>query len=181
MNRRKFLQTTLLPLALQSASSLFHSKAFAQAVRQGDAMDQPAQRIIEANNIRINIAEQGSGPLVLLCHGFPECLVFVASADSSACRSWLPCRGTRHARLRQERPTRGNRPVHHLPSGRGSRWRARRARCKKRGGGRPRRGRERGLAGRTNAPGSRPRRRRAQCPVPTARAGTADERHAADC
>ena len=38
MNRRKFLQTTLLPLALQSASSLFHSKAFPQAVRQGDTM-----------------------------------------------------------------------------------------------------------------------------------------------
>ena len=61
MNRRKFLQTTLLPLALQSASSLFHSKAFAQAVRQGDTMDQPAQRIIETNGIRLNIAEQGQG------------------------------------------------------------------------------------------------------------------------
>ena len=36
-------------------------------------MDQPAQRIIEANNIRINVAEQGSGPLVLLRHGFPKC------------------------------------------------------------------------------------------------------------
>lgn len=35
-------------------------------------MRQPTQRIIEANDIRINIAEQGSGPLVLLCHGFPE-------------------------------------------------------------------------------------------------------------
>ena len=29
-------------------------------------------RTIEANGIRIHIAEQGSGPLVLLCHGFPE-------------------------------------------------------------------------------------------------------------
>jgi pimeloyl-ACP methyl ester carboxylesterase len=73
MNRRKFLQTTLLPLALQSASSVFHSGAFAQAVGQGGGtMGQPTQRIIEANNIRINIAEEGSGPLVLLCHGFPE-------------------------------------------------------------------------------------------------------------
>lgn len=27
---------------------------------------------IEANGIRIRLAEQGSGPLVLLCHGFPE-------------------------------------------------------------------------------------------------------------
>src|SRR5262245_204657 len=72
MNRRTFLQTTLLPLALPPASSLLHSKALAQAVRHGDAMGEPRQRIIEANNIRINIAEQGSGPLVLLCHGFPE-------------------------------------------------------------------------------------------------------------
>jgi pimeloyl-ACP methyl ester carboxylesterase len=30
------------------------------------------QRIVEANGIRLNIAEQGKGPLVLLCHGFPE-------------------------------------------------------------------------------------------------------------
>lgn len=73
MNRRKFLQTTLLPLALQSASPVFQVGAFAQAVGQdGGTMGQPTQRIVEANNIRINIAEQGRGPLVLLCHGFPE-------------------------------------------------------------------------------------------------------------
>jgi pimeloyl-ACP methyl ester carboxylesterase len=35
-------------------------------------MSGPTQRIIESNGIRLNIAEQGSGPLVLLCHGFPE-------------------------------------------------------------------------------------------------------------
>ena len=29
-------------------------------------------RIVETNGIRMHIAEQGSGPLVLLCHGFPE-------------------------------------------------------------------------------------------------------------
>src|SRR5258705_13776712 len=32
----------------------------------------PVQRIIESNGIRLNIAEQGGGPLVVLCHGFPE-------------------------------------------------------------------------------------------------------------
>jgi pimeloyl-ACP methyl ester carboxylesterase len=36
-------------------------------------MGEPTQRIVEANDIRIHIAEQGSGPLVVLCHGFPEC------------------------------------------------------------------------------------------------------------
>ena len=29
-------------------------------------------RFIETNGIRMHIAECGSGPLVLLCHGFPE-------------------------------------------------------------------------------------------------------------
>src|SRR5579859_4182285 len=35
-------------------------------------MNKPTHRTVEANGIRIHIAEQGSGPLVLLCHGFPE-------------------------------------------------------------------------------------------------------------
>ena len=30
-------------------------------------------RIVETNGIRMHIAEQGAGPAVLLCHGFPEC------------------------------------------------------------------------------------------------------------
>ena len=30
-------------------------------------------RIVETNGVRMHIAEQGSGPTVLLCHGFPEC------------------------------------------------------------------------------------------------------------
>jgi pimeloyl-ACP methyl ester carboxylesterase len=29
-------------------------------------------RFIETNGIRMHVAEQGEGPLVLLCHGFPE-------------------------------------------------------------------------------------------------------------
>jgi pimeloyl-ACP methyl ester carboxylesterase len=35
-------------------------------------MTEPAHRTVETNGIRMHIAEQGSGPLVLLCHGFPE-------------------------------------------------------------------------------------------------------------
>ena len=39
-------------------------------------MSGPTQRIIKANGINLNVAEQGQGnrnaPLVLLCHGFPE-------------------------------------------------------------------------------------------------------------
>jgi len=29
-------------------------------------------RVINANGLKVHIAEQGSGPLVLFCHGFPE-------------------------------------------------------------------------------------------------------------
>ena len=36
-------------------------------------MPEVTHRIIETNGIRIHVAEQGTGPLVILCHGFPEC------------------------------------------------------------------------------------------------------------
>ncbi|HQT77794.1 MAG: epoxide hydrolase [Rhodospirillales bacterium 20-64-7] len=35
-------------------------------------MTEIQHRFIETNGIRMHIAEKGSGPLVLLCHGFPE-------------------------------------------------------------------------------------------------------------
>jgi pimeloyl-ACP methyl ester carboxylesterase len=35
-------------------------------------MSDVTHRTIETNGIRMHIAEQGEGPLVLLCHGFPE-------------------------------------------------------------------------------------------------------------
>jgi pimeloyl-ACP methyl ester carboxylesterase len=37
------------------------------------AMPDVTHRLIEANGIRIHVAEQGTGPVVILCHGFPEC------------------------------------------------------------------------------------------------------------
>src|SRR5262245_3166635 len=37
------------------------------------AMPEVAHRMVEANGIRLHVAEQGEGPLVILCHGFPEC------------------------------------------------------------------------------------------------------------
>jgi pimeloyl-ACP methyl ester carboxylesterase len=33
---------------------------------------EPRHRIIETNGLRAHVAEQGTGPLVVLCHGFPE-------------------------------------------------------------------------------------------------------------
>jgi pimeloyl-ACP methyl ester carboxylesterase len=36
------------------------------------SIDGVTHRIIETNGIRLHVAEQGRGPLVILCHGFPE-------------------------------------------------------------------------------------------------------------
>jgi pimeloyl-ACP methyl ester carboxylesterase len=41
-------------------------------INDWSSMNELSQRTIEANGVRMHIAEQGSGPLVLLCHGFPE-------------------------------------------------------------------------------------------------------------
>src|SRR5262249_11227867 len=35
-------------------------------------MSDARHRTVETNGIRMHLAEQGSGPLVLMCHGFPE-------------------------------------------------------------------------------------------------------------
>ena len=35
-------------------------------------MDNITHRFVETNGIRMHITEQGEGPLVILCHGFPE-------------------------------------------------------------------------------------------------------------
>ncbi len=37
------------------------------------AMPEVTHRMIETNGIGLHVAEQGEGPLVILCHGFPEC------------------------------------------------------------------------------------------------------------
>jgi pimeloyl-ACP methyl ester carboxylesterase len=37
------------------------------------AMPGVTHRMVETNGIRLHLAEQGRGPLVILCHGFPEC------------------------------------------------------------------------------------------------------------
>src|SRR4029077_18906882 len=40
--------------------------------RVGDDMSQITHRTVETNGIRMHVAEQGTGPLVIMCHGFPE-------------------------------------------------------------------------------------------------------------
>jgi pimeloyl-ACP methyl ester carboxylesterase len=65
------LSAAALQLVLQPASTAISSRAFADTKREGN-MNQPTQRIIETNGIHLNVAEQGDGPVVVLCHGFPE-------------------------------------------------------------------------------------------------------------
>lgn len=50
------------------APALLVGLAFAQP----PDLSQVRFRTVETNNIRMHIAEQGTGPLVILCHGFPE-------------------------------------------------------------------------------------------------------------
>jgi pimeloyl-ACP methyl ester carboxylesterase len=43
-------------------------------MRQKEAhMSEPRLQVLEVGAIRMRVAELGEGPLVLLCHGFPEC------------------------------------------------------------------------------------------------------------
>jgi pimeloyl-ACP methyl ester carboxylesterase len=37
------------------------------------ATPQVKHRMVATNGIRLHVAEQGEGPLIILCHGFPEC------------------------------------------------------------------------------------------------------------
>jgi len=72
MNRRELLKAAVVPLAAQTAPACAQFDARAQTAQAGEAVAGLTQRTVEANGIRINIAEQGTGPLVVLCHGFPE-------------------------------------------------------------------------------------------------------------
>jgi len=65
MDRRHLLIAPLLPLMVRL-------EALANTTEREGLMNEPTQRIVETNGIRLNIAEQGKGPVVLLCHGFPE-------------------------------------------------------------------------------------------------------------
>src|SRR5499427_4949091 len=62
MQRREFMTG----LGAAASDAVFQ---FDQVHGQGGVV---AHRMVEANGIRLHIAEQGQGPLVVLCHGFPE-------------------------------------------------------------------------------------------------------------
>jgi epoxide hydrolase A/B len=72
MDRRSFLIASAFPLALPLGLPVIGSSALAHTTQKAETMSEPTQRMIETNGIRLNIAEQGQGPLLLMCHGFPE-------------------------------------------------------------------------------------------------------------
>ena len=59
-------------VVLKTATRLAAASSLAGLAGSTAAAGEPMQRMVEANGIRLNIAEQGNGPMVLLCHGFPE-------------------------------------------------------------------------------------------------------------
>ncbi|MGB6987241.1 MAG: alpha/beta hydrolase [Candidatus Aquilonibacter sp.] len=62
---------------LWAASAFTVGAAFGEpltaAAAVDSAMPKVTHRMIETNGIRVHVAEQGEGPLIILCHGFPEC------------------------------------------------------------------------------------------------------------
>ena len=71
----------LLAMSALAASGAFAKPATAETGGPGPepaswvdaAMPGVTHRMVETNGIRLHVAEQGEGPLVILCHGFPEC------------------------------------------------------------------------------------------------------------
>jgi pimeloyl-ACP methyl ester carboxylesterase len=73
-------------------------------------------RILETNDIGMHIAEQGTRPTVLLCHGFPECWYSWRHQLSALAEAGFHAVAPEYARLRADRrPARG-REVHHVGS-----------------------------------------------------------------
>ena len=63
--------TVIILDGVSGRSGILRAQRRLRMQREG-SLSEPVQRIIESNGIRLNIAEQGKGPPVILCHGFPE-------------------------------------------------------------------------------------------------------------
>jgi pimeloyl-ACP methyl ester carboxylesterase len=77
-------------------------------------MTEAQHRILETNGMRMHIAEQGTGPTVVLCHGFPECWYSRRRSAERAGDSWFSCGRARYARLRPDRRPARDRTLHML-------------------------------------------------------------------
>jgi len=78
-NRRTVLRGiagSLTPPALIASTDAFANATRGvtlAAAESGSTQHELTHRSVSVNGLRLHIAESGQGPLVLLCHGFPEC------------------------------------------------------------------------------------------------------------
>lgn len=70
MQRRTVLAGLAGAVGLLAAAPWRHASANAGMLNRSEFEMQ--YRSVDANGIRFNVAEAGEGPLILLCHGFPE-------------------------------------------------------------------------------------------------------------
>src|SRR3954468_11020864 len=66
--RRDLLRLSVGAVAAFAAPRIGHSATEGAKMTSGEIR----HRTVETNGIHMHIAEQGEGPLVVLCHGFPE-------------------------------------------------------------------------------------------------------------
>ena len=131
------------------------------------------QRDVTANGIRIHFAEQGTGPLVLLCHGFPEGWYSWRDQLRGARRRRISRGRARHARLWTHRRTGRHLFVHHPRYRRRHDRPGRRARREAGHHRRARLGRQHRVACGVVSSGCVPRRCRSQRSLSPARSGAA--------
>src|SRR5690349_9252307 len=75
-NRRAVLlgvAGAIAPLGLLGCADASARNMSLVAAEDSNAQGRITHRTVSANGLRFHIAESGQGPLVLLCHGFPEC------------------------------------------------------------------------------------------------------------
>ena len=78
-NRRTVLRGiagSIAPSALIASTDAFANATRGvslAAAESGSTQHELTHRTVSVNGLRFHIAESGQGPLVLLCHGFPEC------------------------------------------------------------------------------------------------------------
>jgi epoxide hydrolase A/B len=69
LTRRAFMTQTMLGGV---AGRALLSNTLAPVILRAAQDTRTSHRLVTANGIRMHLAEQGQGPLVLMCHGFPE-------------------------------------------------------------------------------------------------------------
>jgi len=68
LSRREFLAL----LSCGGATVALAAGKAIESLPRGGPMVTVSHRFVDTNSIKMHIAEQGEGPLVILCHGFPE-------------------------------------------------------------------------------------------------------------